>query len=44
MPHNKQQRSSIIAVMNDLKRPVTTMELLKHASIKSPGLGLMSLN
>ena len=43
MPHKTQQRSSILEVMEELGRPVTPSELLKHASVKSPGLGLATV-
>lgn len=43
MPHNTKQRASILGVMNELAYPVTPSTLLKHASVKSPGLGIATV-
>ena len=43
MPHQTQQRSSILEVLDEIDRPVTPSELLDYSSVKSPGLGLATV-
>ena len=43
VPHKTQQRSSILAALDEIGRPVTPPELLDYSSVKSPGLGLATV-